>query len=89
MSDFIHKLNGIALGIGNAENTGISVEVINRTGTQIQIQIGKPLFKKGLPIQIQIQIQARKKSKRRQRLRAVWKSSAGGAVTMVGTRYLY
>ena len=57
MSDFIHKLNGIALGIGNAENTGSSVEVINRTGTQIQIQIGKPLFKKGLPIQIQIQIQ--------------------------------
>ena len=60
MSDLIDKLNVIVLGIGNAENTGSSIEVINRTGTQIQIQIGKPVFKKGLPIQIQIQIQARK-----------------------------
>lgn len=33
MSDFIDKLNGIVLGIGNAEKTRSSVEVISRTGT--------------------------------------------------------
>ena len=33
MSDFIDKLNVIVLWIGNAENTGSSVEVTSRTNT--------------------------------------------------------
>ena len=39
MSDFIHKLNGIVLGIGNAEKTGSSVEVMNRTGAYTNTDI--------------------------------------------------
>ena len=37
MSDFIHKLNGIVLGIGNAEKTRSSVEVMSITGTHTNI----------------------------------------------------
>ena len=92
MSDFIQKLNGIVLGIGNAENTGSSVgrgshkqDRYANTNTDREA----PFQKRASHTNTNTNTNTSKKSKRRQRLRAVWKSSAGGAVTMVGTRYLY
>ena len=46
MSDLIDKLNVIVLGIGNAEKTGSSVEVMNRTGAYTNTDREAP-FQKG------------------------------------------